>query len=183
MKPSVKTGCFTVVALCVLAGLIVAVVLHRNYYAEYNVTKSAAVAAGFRVSKAWLYDEDLTLEDFGLYLTRGDLKLWLDIRYASDVRGPDARISGIALQSVHEGYPRYERIYRFDSDFWKSQGLPLIHTLNDFLRNAESIWPVLLASKSEVPASESQYHEGQFRTYLILRDDPEDVAPVHTSMI
>ena len=173
-----KLGCLSVAALAVLA-VVIAFFAHQwVYYEEFRPMRDAAQGQGFEVRSSWEYDEDLTLEDFGIYIVKGDLSLWVDVRNGSDVRKPDSPITGIALQSLHEGWRENERIFYFDSDFWLEHGLPKISTPREFFAHASTIWPLLLKSKGRFRREKSQYHTSHYRKLLVLRDDPPSLSPL-----
>lgn len=179
MASKLKKVCLVFAAIVALAVISAFLVYDRVYYAELRAMQAAAASEGFRVGATWMHEEDLALEDFGLRLEKGDLRLWVDIRYSSDVRGPDTKIRGIALQSLQEGWEANERIFYFDSAFWLDHGLPKIGSPKEFFAHASAIWPLLLQSKVQIAGKPSQYHTEEFRDLLILRDDPETLSPVY----
>lgn len=175
IPPKIAVFVFGFLGVCVLGVLAV----HRYYFRDYLSFASAIRGEGFEIKQRWLYDEDLTLEDFGILVAKGDLEFWIDVRFLSSVRKADTPIDGIILQSLHEGWEENERLFPIDSAFWRQSALPEVYTARDFLREAHVIFPKLIASKSEIPLSGRIYFSRKYPNCLIVRDDPRGTAPIN----
>ncbi len=170
------------ICLTLLAGILIpffaAIALFHVDYGEYKDFKRALKSEGFKTQKAWIYEEDGDLEDFGLYVEKTGLGFWLDVRHMSSVRSPDAKIEGILLESLHEGYENNKRAIAFSSDFWKEERLPIVSTPKEFLAHAHTILPSIYKSKAKLPKAREQFGTSHriYKNFLIIRDDSSDLA-------
>ena len=188
MEPSkgsrkiLSSAIIAVVVVC-LSGITSGNLIYRYYYREYNDIVRAVESEGYEVEKKWLYSEDLRLEEFGVFISKGNLQFWIDIRFLSNVRSADSLIEGFILQSIDENRDTQNRVYRIDSEFWTDYEAYRIQTVSDFLRHAEQILPKLLDSKSQMQAKKNINGSREYQNYLIIRDDPDHVAPVSSAFI
>jgi len=168
-----------------LAAIVSMFALFHVDYGDYNAFRRAIKSEGFEIQKKWIYEEDFVLEDFGVYIKKTGLGFWLDIRNLSNVRRPDAKIEGILLESMHEGWENNQRVIAFASSFWREEKLPMVNTPREFLAHAHVILPAIYRLKTKFPKNHDEFG-AVYRTYknfLIIRDDPSHLAPVTESLI
>lgn len=183
MKPMTTTRRWilrVVFALLLTAFVAPFIVFHVDY-SEYKAFRRAIKSEGFEIKKRWIYEEDFVLEDFGIYAEKAGLGFWIDVRHLSNVRSPNARIEGILLESLHEGWENNQRAIAFNSDFWRDEKLPSIATPKEFLAHAHTILPSIYKSKARLQKSKGG--ASAYDHFLIIRDDPNDKAPVHKEEI
>lgn len=178
MKPMTTTRrwILRIILGIVLAAFVTMIVAFHVDYSEYKAFRRAIKSEGFEIQKRWIYEEDFVLEDFGIYAEKSGLGFWLDVRNLGNVRSPDARIEGILLESLHEGWENNQRAIAFNSDFWREKRLPAITTPKEFLAHAHTILPSIYHSKASIQKTKGGI--STYENFLIIRDDPSDKTPV-----
>ena len=173
-----KSICMAIVSFCT----VLVVAFCSLFYVDYSVYdefREALKREGYAVERRWVYEEDFTLEDFGIFAQKGDIAFWLDVRHISDVKTLGSRIDGVLLQSLNDRANVKEWVLRFDSELWTRHGLPQPITVGDFIVRSQEIVPRLAQMKSVSPVTENAYWSGRFRNYIIIRDDDVSVSPVY----